>query len=168
MRIQRFEYFFLYFSMSLMVYFRFFIAKFYFPFYSLLALKSNRLSNNFHFHLFFSFIILGVGFVLRKIGNNVAPTVELKKDGDKYKLITSSTFKNTEIVFELGKEFDETTLDGREVKSVVTLEGNTLTHKQGGTPPSTIIRVFGEKEMIATMTVNKVTCTRKYVHVADE
>lgn len=105
---------------------------------------------------------LGVGFVLRKIGNSVSPTVELKKDGDKYTLVTSSTFKNTEISFELGKEFDEETLDGRNVKSVITLEGNKLIQKQGGEPPSTIIREFTEKDMVATMTVGNVTCTRKY------
>jgi len=105
---------------------------------------------------------LGVGFVLRKIGNSVSPTVELKKDGDKYTLVTSSTFKNTEISFELGKEFDEETLDGRNVKSVITLEGNKLIQKQGGEPPSTIIREFTETDMVATMTVGNVTCTRKY------
>lgn len=152
--------------MSLMVYFRFFIAEFYFPFYSLLALKSNRLCDIFHFHFhffsFFSFIILGVGFVLRKIGNNVTPTVELKKNGDKYTLITSSTFKTSEIEFELGKPFDEETLDSRNVKSVITLEGNKLIHKQGGDPESEIIREFGEKEMVATMKVKNVVCTRKY------
>jgi len=106
---------------------------------------------------------LGVGFVLRKIGNSVSPTVELKKDGDKYTLITSSTFKTSEISFELGKEFDEETLDGRNVKSIITLEGNKLIQKQGGEPPSTIIREFTETDMVATMTVGDVTCTRKYV-----
>lgn len=44
----------------------------------------------------------------------------------------------------------------------MTLEGNKLTQKQGGDPPSTIIREFGDKEMVATMLVKDVTCTRKY------
>lgn len=106
---------------------------------------------------------LGVGFFLRKIGNSVSPTVELQKlDNGKYKLLTISTFKDSIIEFELDKEFDEETLDGRQVKSVMTLEGNKLTQKQGGTPPSTIIREFGKDEMTATMIVNDVTCTRKY------
>lgn len=77
-------------------------------------------------------------------------------------MITSSTFKTSEISFELGKEFDEETLDGRNVKSVVTLEGNKLIHKQGGDPSSEIIREFTDTEMIATMKVGTVTCTRKY------
>lgn len=62
---------------------------------------------------------LGVGYFTRLAGNNVHPTVQLKKIGDnKYNLITESTFKNSEIKFEPGKEFDETTLDDRKVKSV--------------------------------------------------
>lgn len=62
---------------------------------------------------------LGVGYFTRLAGNNVHPTVELKKVGDnKYKLITESTFKNSVITFEPGKQFDETTLDDRNVKSV--------------------------------------------------
>lgn len=113
-------------------------------------------------HQFPSILFTGVGYFLRKIGNSVSPTVELKKEGDKYQLITESTFKNSTIDFELGKEFEEETLDGRKVQSVVTLEGNKLIHKQGGTPPSEIIREFGDKEMTATMKVNGVTCTRKY------
>lgn len=97
------------------------------------------------------------------MGNTVSPTVELQKLPDnKYKLSTTSTFKDTEIEFELGKEFEETTLDGREVMSVMTLNGNVLTQEEGGDPPTTITRVFGEKEMVATMKVNDVTCTRKY------
>jgi len=105
---------------------------------------------------------LGVGFVLRKIGNSVTPTVELKKEGDQYTLVTSSTFKTSTISFKLGEEFDEETLDGRKVKSTVTLDGDKFIHKQSGTPESTIVREFTDKELVATMTVGEVKCTRKY------
>lgn len=106
---------------------------------------------------------LGVNFFLIQIGNTVQPTVELKKlSNNKYKLITESTFQNTVITFALGEKFDEETIDGRQVKSVITLEGNKLVQKQGGTPPSTIIREFGENEMVAIMTVYDVVATRKY------
>lgn len=88
------------------------------------------------------FSVTGVGFVLRKIGNSVSPTVELKKEGDTYSLITTSTFKTSTITFKLGEEFDEETMDGRKVKSVVKLEGNKLIHEVGGDPPSTIIREY--------------------------
>lgn len=78
-------------------------------------------------------------------------------------MITESTFKSSEITFELGKEFDEETLDGRQVKSVMTLENdNKLIHKQGGEPASEIIREFTDKQMVATMKVADVVCTRTY------
>lgn len=118
----------------------------------------------FTFH--FVLVQTGVGFMLRKIGARVTPTIELKKNpDDTYTLSTTSTFKNTDITFKLGEEFDEETLDGRNVKSVVTLEGNTLIQKQGGEKPSTITRVFTDKDMTATMTVGDVVCTRHYAAV---
>lgn len=53
---------------------------------------------------------------LRKMGNLVKPTLVITLDGDKMVLKNTSTFKNTEISFKLGEEFDETTADGRSVK----------------------------------------------------
>lgn len=53
-------------------------------------------------------------------------------------------------------------MDGRTVKSVITLEGNKLIQKQGGDPACEIIREFDEKTMVATMKVKDVVCTRKY------
>ncbi len=46
----------------------------------------------------------------------------ISKEGDKVVLKTQSTFKNTEISFTLGEEFDETTADDRNCK--VGLEKN--------------------------------------------
>lgn len=125
---------------------------------------SNSNSSSFSWNNNLSNKILGVGWFLRSVGNTVTPTVELKKLGDnKYKLITSSTFKSQELEFEPGKEFDEETLDGRDVKSVMRFDGpNKLIHKVGGEPASEIIREFSDKEMKATMKVNDVTCIRKY------
>lgn len=102
---------------------------------------------------------------MRKVGARVTPTIELTKSGDEYTLNTTSTFKSQSLKFKLGEEFDEETLDGRDVKSVMTLEGNTLIQKQGGEKPSTITRVFTDKDMTATMTVNDVVCTRHYVAI---
>lgn len=66
---------------------------------------------------------------------------------------TESTFKSQELKFKLGEEFDEVTLDGRDVKSVITLEGdNKLVHIQKGDKPVTIIREFGPTEMKAVST----------------
>ena len=86
--------------------------------------------------------------VLRKMGNSVTPTVELKKEGDVYTFTTSSTFKTSSITFKLGEEFDEETLDGRKVKSVCTMDGNKLVQEQKGDKPSTIVREFTDSELI--------------------
>ncbi|TMW50136.1 hypothetical protein DOY81_004761 [Sarcophaga bullata] len=105
---------------------------------------------------------LGVGMVLRKMGNSVTPTVELKKDGDVYTFTTSSTFKTSSITFKLGEEFDEETLDGRKVKSVCTMDGNKLVQEQKGDKPSTIVREFTDSELITTLTIGDVKSVRVY------
>ena len=105
---------------------------------------------------------LGVGLVLRKMGNSVSPTVELTKDGDNYTFTTTSTFKTSTINFKLGEEFDEETLDGRKVKSVLKFDGNKLVQEQKGDKPSTIIREFNDSELVTTLTIGDVKSVRVY------
>lgn len=100
--------------------------------------------------------------VLRKMGNSISPTVDLVKTGDDFAFNTVSTFKSTTIKFRLGEEFDEETLDGRKVKSVMTLEGNTLTQVQKGDKPSKIVREFSETELVVTLTYGDITSKRWY------
>uniref|UniRef100_A0A2K5PLQ4 Lipocalin/cytosolic fatty-acid binding domain-containing protein n=1 Tax=Cebus imitator TaxID=2715852 RepID=A0A2K5PLQ4_CEBIM len=66
---------------------------------------------------------LGVGFATRQVASMTKPTTIIEKNGDTIILKTHSTFKNTDISFKLGVEFDETTADDRKVKSTVTLDG---------------------------------------------
>ncbi|VCW66288.1 unnamed protein product [Gulo gulo] len=73
---------------------------------------------------------LGVGFATRQVANMTKPTTVIEMNGDTIILKTHSTFKNTEISFKLGVEFDETTADDRKVKSIVTLDGGKLVHVQ--------------------------------------
>lgn len=105
---------------------------------------------------------LGVGIVYRKMGNSVSPTVELKRDGQKYSFNTTSTFKTSSFSFNLGEDFDYETLDGRKVTSVVTLEGNTLTQLEKGDKPTTIVREFSPENLVATMTIGDIKCVRTY------
>ncbi|PZC78673.1 sodium/calcium exchanger regulatory protein 1 [Helicoverpa armigera] len=107
---------------------------------------------------------IGVGLITRKAANAVTPTVELRKDGDTYTLVTSSTFKTTEVKFKPGEEFDEERADGAKVKSVCTFEGNTLKQVQKSADGVEVsyIREFGPEEMKAVMTAKDVTCTRLY------
>lgn len=67
-------------------------------------------------HFFYS---TGVGFATRQVGNVTKPTIVISHEDDKVVIKTLSTFKNTEISFKLGEEFDETTADDRHVKVCV-------------------------------------------------
>ncbi|EMP42298.1 Myelin P2 protein [Chelonia mydas] len=73
---------------------------------------------------------LGVGLATRKLGSLAKPTVTISTDGDVITIKTKSTFKNTEVSFKLGEEFDETTADDRKTKSIVTLEEGSITQVQ--------------------------------------
>ena len=73
---------------------------------------------------------LGVGFATRQVASMTKPTTVIEKSGDTITIKTQSTFKNTEINFQLGIEFDEVTADDRKVKSLVTLDGGKLIHVQ--------------------------------------
>nr|AGG56524.1 cellular retinoic acid binding protein [Antheraea yamamai] len=108
--------------------------------------------------------VLGVGLITRKAANAVNPTVELRREGDDYNLVTSSTFKTTEMKFKPGEEFEEERADGAKVKSVCTLEGNIMKQVQKADDglEVTYIREFGPEEMKAVMTAKDVTCTRVY------
>lgn len=62
------------------------------------------------------FFSTGVNYAVRKMGTMTKPTTIISLDGDKVTVKTMSTFKNTELSFNLGEEFDETTADDRKVK----------------------------------------------------
>ena len=57
-----------------------------------------------------------MGLATRKLGNLAKPRVIISKKGDIITIRTESTFKNTEISFKLGQEFEETTADNRKAK----------------------------------------------------
>lgn len=59
---------------------------------------------------------LGVGLVTRKMANTLKPTLTFSRDGDKWKMVSVSTFKTHVTEFTIGEEFDETTGDGRVLK----------------------------------------------------
>lgn len=124
--------------------------------------KKYKLSTSENFEEFMK--ALGVGLLTRKMGNAVSPVIELTKNGDEFTLTSNSTFKNTAITFQLNKEFDETTPDGRKVKSLITQEGNKLIQVQKGedNKETKIIREFKPDEVVMTLTVDDIVCKRVY------
>lgn len=61
-------------------------------------------------------VVSGVGFATRQVGNVTKPTVIISQEGGKVVIRTQCTFKNTEISFQLGEEFEETSIDDRNCK----------------------------------------------------
>jgi hypothetical protein len=57
-----------------------------------------------------------VNFALRQVGKRVSSYEEIKEVDGEWTLDITSTFKNAHLKFKLGEEFDEKTMDGRDVK----------------------------------------------------
>lgn len=104
-----------------------------------------------------------MNLLLRKLACAITTSVELKKIGDEYHLLTTSAFKNITYKFKLGEKFEEETWYGGSVKSIVTLEGENRFVKQELTEiPTVIIREFSETECIITTTRDGVVCKLFY------
>jgi len=97
---------------------------------------------------------LGVGMVMRKMGNTLKPDFIVSKDGDTWKMVSSSTFKTTEVSFQEGVEFDETTADDRVVKATITFDGEKMVHsqKEPGKPANdTVVERFVDGGKLLTV-----------------
>ena len=100
---------------------------------------------------------LDVNFLLRKAATVSTPVMEVSEAGGFWTIKTSTTLKTMELKFELGKEFEETTADGRDVKAIVTQEGNKFisiqTAKKEGEKSTRVVCEFTDTEVIQTMEV---------------
>ncbi|XP_013920436.1 PREDICTED: myelin P2 protein-like [Thamnophis sirtalis] len=106
---------------------------------------------------------LGVGLATRKLGNLAKPKTIISMKGDEVTIRTESTFKNTQITFRLGQEFQETTADGRKTKTVVTLEKGALVQVQKWNgKDSTIKRKLVDGRMVVECIMKGAICTRVY------
>ncbi|MXQ82358.1 hypothetical protein E5288_WYG010986 [Bos mutus] len=75
-----------------------------------------------------------IDFATRKIALHLTQTKIIEQDGDKFKTQTKSTFRNYNVDFTVGVEFEEHTkgLDDRKVKTLVVWEGDALVCVQKG------------------------------------
>ena len=116
---------------------------------------------------------LDVNFLLRKAATVSSPFMEVAKDGDVWTIKTSTSLKSMELKFEIGKEFEETTADGREVTACVSLDGNKLVTvqkaKKAGEKSTKSIREFNGDEVVQTMTIDGVddlVCVQKFKRIS--
>ncbi|KAK5928951.1 hypothetical protein CgunFtcFv8_010228 [Champsocephalus gunnari] len=77
---------------------------------------------------------IDIDFATRKIASHLSQTKEIVQDGDKFETKTLSTFRNYEVNFTIGEEFEEHTkgLDNRKVMTTVTRDGDKLVCVQKG------------------------------------
>ncbi|XP_006093968.1 fatty acid-binding protein, heart-like [Myotis lucifugus] len=104
---------------------------------------------------------ISVGFATRQVANMTNPTTIIEINGDKITIKTQSTFKNLEISFKLGVEFDKTTADDRKVKFTVTLDGGKLVHVQKWDEQETKLELINGK-LFLTLTHGSGVCTSTY------
>jgi len=106
---------------------------------------------------------VGVGAIQRTMANSVTPTLSWTEENGKWTQKTKTTLKNFQIEFVLGEEFEEELADGRKCKSVITIDGNTLTHNQKlGDFKAVVTRVFNGDEMVSTFKTGDVVAVRVF------
>ncbi|XP_034527190.1 fatty acid-binding protein, intestinal [Ailuropoda melanoleuca] len=72
---------------------------------------------------------MGVNMVKRKLAAHDNLKLTITQEGNKFTIKESSTFRTTEIVFELGVTFNYSLADGTELTGSWNLEGNKLVGK---------------------------------------
>ncbi|XP_004386054.2 fatty acid-binding protein 9 [Trichechus manatus latirostris] len=109
---------------------------------------------------------LGVRFAARNMARSVKPTVSISVNGDVVSIRMENSFKNTAISFKLGEEFEETTADNRQVKSIITLDSGSMIQVQKWLGKETTIkRQIVHGKMVVECTMNNIVSTRVYQKV---
>uniref|UniRef100_A0A4W5JVT9 Retinol binding protein 2a, cellular n=1 Tax=Hucho hucho TaxID=62062 RepID=A0A4W5JVT9_9TELE len=77
---------------------------------------------------------IDIDFATRKIAAHLTQTKVIVQNGDKFETKTLSTFRNYEVNFTVGEEFEEVTkgLDNRTIQTLVTWDGGKLVAVQKG------------------------------------
>ncbi|XP_063396603.1 sodium/calcium exchanger regulatory protein 1-like isoform X1 [Mytilus trossulus] len=100
---------------------------------------------------------------MQTLGDSSKMTYKISNDGNDWTFGVTTSAGSRDIKFTLGTEIDTTTLDGRPLKALYTLEGNNLTEKQTGPDFESVnVRTVDGDTMTMVMTGNGVSCTRKY------
>ena len=74
---------------------------------------------------------IGIGLVTRKMANAASPSLEISQEEDGHIVLKAiAPFRTQTTCFKPGLEFDEERMDGKKVKSIVTIDGNTYTQIQ--------------------------------------
>lgn len=95
------------------------------------------------------------------MATSTTSTVELiKEDDDNYSFNTTSTFRSQQLKFKVNEQFTEKRMDGQEVLSTITFDGNKMIQIQKGDKTIELIREFSDDELFLTCTVGPVIAKR--------
>nr|WPK49592.1 FABP1 [Echiniscoides sigismundi] len=111
---------------------------------------------------------IGVGLVMRKLGNTAKPELTIWKDGDLWTMKSSTTFKAYEQKFEMNKESPYETPGGKNVISTFTQDGNKWIEVQRNDADNfetKLVREFDADGITMTLEHNDVKCVRRYSRV---
>ncbi|UJR24200.1 hypothetical protein I4U23_027166 [Adineta vaga] len=75
---------------------------------------------------------LGVGMAKRMAVKNMKSRLIINENGGKWTIRSESTLRTKTVEFQPDVEFEETTMDGREVKAIVRIQGNKMEHTMKG------------------------------------
>lgn len=102
--------------------------------------------------------ILGLNLIHRKIAKSIPSSTQIVQiSDDEYVLNTILPFKTHQQKFVLGQEIEQSTIDGRRVRNIFTLEENKLVERQIEPKREVIvIREFTENEMLGKGIVGEV------------
>ncbi|XP_015479864.1 fatty acid-binding protein, intestinal [Parus major] len=96
---------------------------------------------------------MGVGMMKRKLGAHDNLKITIQQNGDKFNVKEASNFRNIEIEFTLGVNFEYSLADGTELSGTWTLEGNklvgTFTRKDNGKVLKATREIVGD-ELVQT------------------
>lgn len=100
---------------------------------------------------------------IKTLGDDSKMTYTISNNGADWTFGVTTSAGAREIKFTLGTEIDTTTLDGRPLKALFTMDGNQLVEKQKGPDFESVnVRTVDGDTMTMVMTGNGVSCTRKY------
>lgn len=103
---------------------------------------------------------------MRQLSKTMKSTMQLvKADENSYSFNTTILFITTSQKFKLGEEKELTTIDGRKIRNIFTIEGNKLIEKQIGEKILLVEREFFDEEMIVKTSSGGVVCTTWCKHV---
>ena len=112
---------------------------------------------------------LGVGYLVRKLGNQSKPLITVIQEGNVWTMKSESLLKATESKFEMGKQFEEITADGRKVMTTMTVTAPNTVHQEmlgtGGGKDSFCTREFTEEKMKCVCNVGDIVTTAWYMRV---